>query len=106
MPRRKAHTIVRRAEADLEHRKNNDMRTKIHTNDTGLPDIQANQAFADYAMLGAGMPPAIYHVAIHLGEVLWVLDQRDGARKIWTEALKAHPDNELLRDTVKRFQPQ
>jgi len=44
-------------------------------------------------------------IAAHLGEVLWVLDQRDAARKIWAESLKAHPSNELLQGTVKRFQP-
>jgi tetratricopeptide (TPR) repeat protein len=44
-------------------------------------------------------------IAAHLGEVLWVLDQRDEARKVWAESLKAHPDNDVLRDTVKRFQP-
>ena len=44
-------------------------------------------------------------IAAHLGEVLWVLDQRDAARKIWADSLKTHPDNEVLRETIKRFQP-
>ncbi len=44
-------------------------------------------------------------IAAHLGEVLWALDQRDAARKIWAESLKEHPNNELLQGTVKRFQP-
>jgi len=44
-------------------------------------------------------------IAAHLGEVLWALDQRDAARKIWAESLKAHPTNEVLQGTVKRFQP-
>jgi tetratricopeptide (TPR) repeat protein len=44
-------------------------------------------------------------IAAHLGEVLWALDQRDAAKKIWGESLKAHPNNELLQGTVKRFQP-
>jgi len=44
-------------------------------------------------------------IAAHLGEVLWVLDQRDEAKRIWAESLKAHPNNELLQGTVKRFQP-
>jgi tetratricopeptide (TPR) repeat protein len=43
-------------------------------------------------------------IAAHLGEVLWVLDQRDEAKRIWAESLKAHPNNELLQGTVKRFQ--
>ena len=44
-------------------------------------------------------------IAAHLGEVLWVLDQRDTAKKIWAESMKEHPDNEVLQGTVKRFQP-
>jgi tetratricopeptide (TPR) repeat protein len=44
-------------------------------------------------------------IAAHLGEVLWVLDQRDEAKKIWAESLKAHPTNEVLQSTVKRLQP-
>jgi tetratricopeptide (TPR) repeat protein len=43
-------------------------------------------------------------IAAHLGEVLWVLDQRDEAKRIWAESLKTHPNNELLQGTVKRFQ--
>ena len=42
---------------------------------------------------------------MNLGEVLWVLEKRDEARKIWAESLKEHPNNELLQGTVKRFQP-
>jgi len=45
-------------------------------------------------------------IAAHLGELLWALDQRDAARKIWAESLKEHPKNELLQGTVKRFQPE
>jgi tetratricopeptide (TPR) repeat protein len=44
-------------------------------------------------------------IAAHLGELLWALDQRDAARKIWAESLKEHPDNEVLQGTVKRFVP-
>ncbi len=42
-------------------------------------------------------------VAAHLGELLWTTNRRDEARRIWTQARKAHPDNEVLRDTVRRF---
>ena len=45
-------------------------------------------------------------IAAHLGEVLWALNERDQAQKIWSESLKAHPDNEVLQGTVKRLQPQ
>jgi tetratricopeptide (TPR) repeat protein len=45
-------------------------------------------------------------IAAHLGEVLWALEKRDEARKIWGDSLKEHPKNEVLQGTVKRFQPQ
>lgn len=44
-------------------------------------------------------------IAAHLGELLWVLGQRDEARKIWAESLKDHPNNEVLQSTIKRFVP-
>lgn len=44
-------------------------------------------------------------IGAHLGEVLWVLGERDEARRIWQEALKASPDNESLLKTLKRFNP-
>jgi tetratricopeptide (TPR) repeat protein len=44
-------------------------------------------------------------IGAHLGEVLWVEGKRDEARRIWSEALKDHPENETLRKTVQRFTP-
>jgi tetratricopeptide (TPR) repeat protein len=44
-------------------------------------------------------------IGAHLGEVLWMLGQRDEARRIWQEALKASPENETLRKTIKRLDP-
>jgi tetratricopeptide (TPR) repeat protein len=44
-------------------------------------------------------------IGAHLGEVLWALGERDEARRIWQEALKASPDNESLQKTLKRFNP-
>jgi tetratricopeptide (TPR) repeat protein len=44
-------------------------------------------------------------IAAHLGEVLWVHGDKDQARKVWSEALKAHQDNEVLRATMKKFNP-
>ena len=44
-------------------------------------------------------------IAAHLGEVLWTQGHRDDAEKIWDTALKAHPDNEALLATIKRFKP-
>ncbi len=42
-------------------------------------------------------------IAAHLGEVLWALGRKDEARATWDTALKAHPANEALAETVKRF---
>jgi tetratricopeptide (TPR) repeat protein len=44
-------------------------------------------------------------IAAHLGEVLWVKGEREEAKSVWQSALKDHPENETLRNTVKRFLP-
>lgn len=44
-------------------------------------------------------------IAAHVGEVLWVLGRRDEALKLWREAARAHPENEALAATIKRFVP-
>ena len=44
-------------------------------------------------------------IAAHMGEVLWVLGRRDEALAVWREATKAHPTNEALAATIKRFVP-
>jgi len=49
----------------------------------------------------SGRPDA--EIGAHLGEVLWVLGERDEARRIWEEALKAGPENETLHKTIKRL---
>ena len=43
-------------------------------------------------------------IAAHLGEVLWVMGQRDAAAVVWREGLLLKPDNETLAETLKRFQ--
>jgi tetratricopeptide (TPR) repeat protein len=48
-----------------------------------------------------GRPDA--EIGAHLGEVLWMLGERDEARRIWDEALKAGPENETLQKTIKRL---
>ncbi len=45
-------------------------------------------------------------IAAHLGEVLWTLDRREDAIRIWEAALQEHPDNETLGDTVRRLKTQ
>lgn len=45
-------------------------------------------------------------IAAHLGEVLWSLDRRDEASRIWDEALAAHPDNAAVKAVIKRLRGQ
>lgn len=45
-------------------------------------------------------------IAAHLGEVLWLLGRQDEARKLWADALREHPKNEVLQGTVKRLAPR
>jgi len=42
-------------------------------------------------------------IAAHLGEVLWQQGKRDEAQKTWEEALRSHPENEVLINTTKKF---
>ena len=44
-------------------------------------------------------------IAAHIGEVLWVLGRPNEAVAVWREAAKAHPSNEALAATIKRFVP-
>jgi tetratricopeptide (TPR) repeat protein len=44
-------------------------------------------------------------IAAHLGELLWAAGEQGQARKVWGDALKEHPTNEVLQTTVKRFIP-
>lgn len=42
-------------------------------------------------------------VAAHLGEVLWVTGDQQGARDIWQRALEKSPDHKMLRGVMQRF---
>ena len=44
-------------------------------------------------------------IAAHLGELLWTAGEHGQARKVWDDALKEHPENEVLQTTIKRFAP-
>jgi tetratricopeptide (TPR) repeat protein len=44
-------------------------------------------------------------IAAHIGEVLWALGRPDEAKAVWRDASKAHPANETLAATIKRFLP-
>lgn len=61
-----------------------------------------NKEALDYLQKAYALDPNA-EIAAHLGEVLWVSGDREGARKIWQEALHADPKDEILLGTVKRF---
>ncbi len=42
-------------------------------------------------------------IAAHLGEVLWVTGDRDGAREVWNKAVSKSPDHRVLQDVIRRF---
>ena len=42
-------------------------------------------------------------IAAHLGEVVWSMGERDKALAVWREGLRLNPDNESLKDTLKRL---
>lgn len=44
-------------------------------------------------------------IAAHLGEVLWMLGRKEEAARTWRDAAKAHPDNAVLADVIKKFKP-
>jgi tetratricopeptide (TPR) repeat protein len=44
-------------------------------------------------------------IAAHLGEVLWAKGERTEAQHVWQIQLRETPDNEVLRDTMRRFLP-
>ncbi len=43
-------------------------------------------------------------IAVHLGEVLWVIGMQDDARKLWRAASSKDPRNDTLRSTLARLQ--
>jgi tetratricopeptide (TPR) repeat protein len=44
-------------------------------------------------------------VAAHLGEVLWVHGDKEEARKIWQDSLRANPGSTPLQAVIKKFIP-
>ncbi|OED44998.1 hypothetical protein ACH42_06120 [Endozoicomonas sp. (ex Bugula neritina AB1)] len=45
-------------------------------------------------------------VAAHLGEVLWVMGDRDEAELLWENTLKESPHSSVLKETIERFRKQ
>jgi tetratricopeptide (TPR) repeat protein len=48
-----------------------------------------------------GRPDA--EIGAHLGEVLWVMGERDEANRVWQESLKSGAENETLQKTIQRL---
>jgi tetratricopeptide (TPR) repeat protein len=44
-------------------------------------------------------------IAAHLGETLWVSGHKSEARDIWNKAKQSNPDDKVLQETIKRFNP-
>ena len=44
-------------------------------------------------------------IAAHLGEVLWVMGDKEAAREVWDTALQATPKDDRLLKVIKRFNP-
>ena len=42
-------------------------------------------------------------VAAHLGEVMWLQGDREGARTVWREASRRESENETLKETLQRL---
>lgn len=42
-------------------------------------------------------------VAAHLGEVLWVMNEKEKATEIWHRALRQNPNNRYLMEVLQRF---
>ena len=42
-------------------------------------------------------------IAAHLGEVLWSLGDKEGASRVWKEGQRISPDNDILKETLKRL---
>lgn len=61
-----------------------------------------NEAAIEYLQRSFEQLPTA-DVAAHLGEVLWVSQRHDEARRIWTVGLQKEPENDTLKKTLKRL---
>lgn len=66
---------------------------------------QGNLAAALEALQKAYAKKPDAEIAAHVGEVLWVMGRATEALAVWREATRAHPPNEALAATIKRFVP-
>jgi tetratricopeptide (TPR) repeat protein len=44
-------------------------------------------------------------IAAHLGEVLWVLGEKEQARQVWKQALQRDPESEYIKEVMQRLTP-
>ena len=75
--------------------------------EAGLAPAMFNLGFMKLRALGGERNEvearALFEKAAHLGEVLWVLGNRDAAREIWQDALEVQPDSEFILNTMERL---
>ncbi len=62
-----------------------------------------NRAEALRLLQGAYKERPDAEIAAHIGEVLWVLGQREQALSAWRDGLLLNPENETLQQTIQRF---
>jgi len=62
-----------------------------------------NPAEALRLLRGAFQARPDAEIAAHLGEVLWSMGQHDQATAVWKEGETLNPQNETLRDTMRRL---
>lgn len=62
-----------------------------------------NKARAQQLLQSAFAKKPDPEIAAHLGEVLWSQGNTEEAKAIWKEGLRLNPDNQTLKDTLKRL---
>ena len=62
-----------------------------------------NKADARQILEAAYKTRADVEIAAHLGEVLWSMGDTEGASRVWKEGQRANPDNDTLKETLKRL---
>ena len=65
-----------------------------------LGDLRAAERHLRRAYEGSDSP----EIAAHLGEVLWEAGKRDEAAAVWAAAVENYPDNDVLNETIGRYQ--
>jgi tetratricopeptide (TPR) repeat protein len=62
-----------------------------------------NLTQAQFILEGAFKARPDAEIASHLGEVLWLLGQREQAQSVWKQGVKINAENETLLETLKRL---